>query len=108
MSKIEKQNLKQKAVPFFARYLEGQINFIEEISEEETQAVVGGGTHMTPKSPSYMTTMKYPSDNEDISGGCKIGVTEKYPSDSDNISSSDLIKDVTAKFPSDSDECFLK
>jgi hypothetical protein len=42
MSETNNQNLKQEAVPFFARYLEGQINFIEEISEEETQTVAGG------------------------------------------------------------------
>ncbi|WP_017315241.1 microviridin/marinostatin family tricyclic proteinase inhibitor [Mastigocladopsis repens] len=72
MSKNHKQNLKQEAVPFFARYLEGQII---ELSEEEMQAVVGGKKDI-------VTTQKYPSDSEEDSE--PILVTQKYPSDNDD------------------------
>lgn len=116
MSDMDKQDLNQEAVPFFARYLEGQINFIEEISEEETQAVAGGQEVMTLKYPSdneessggglLNVTKKNPSDCEDFSGG-GIGVTEKYPSDCEDSSGGGLLN-VTKKYPSDSDECFVK
>ncbi len=96
MSDINKQDLKQEAVPFFARYLEGQINFIEEISDEETQAVVGSGEGVKKKLPNNekhplgcggkVMTEKYPSDNEDVSGG-GIAMTLKYPSDNEDPSS---------------------
>ena len=52
MSDIDKQ--KSKAVPFFARYLEGQT--IQEMSEEEMEAMGGGRVGVTEK---------YPSDHED-------------------------------------------
>jgi hypothetical protein len=81
MSDQNKEDLNSEAVPFFARFLEGQS--AEEMSEEEMEAVKGGGDAMT---------MKYPSDQED--GGV---VTRKYPSDGDDY-------DVTQKYPSDSDE----
>ncbi len=78
MSKQDKQKLNSKAVPFFARYLENQL---DELSEEEMNAVVGGcplppvkgGNLVTEKFPSdsdEAMTMKYPSDNED--GGFAI------------------------------------
>ncbi len=70
MSDQNKEDLNSEAVPFFARFLEGQS--AEEMSDEEMEAVKGGGDAMT---------MKYPSDQEDGSGGG--AVTMKYPSDSD-------------------------
>ncbi|MGH8000704.1 MAG: microviridin/marinostatin family tricyclic proteinase inhibitor [Brasilonema sp.] len=83
MSDSNQQALNDEAVPFFARYLEGQ--FCEDLSEEEMQEVKGGIRYVT---------LKYPSDNED---GCGGAVTKKYPSDSDEYA-------VTQKYPSDSDE----
>ncbi len=74
MSDPNKKDLNSEVVPFFARFLEGQIT--EELSEEEMEAVKGGGDPVT---------MKYPSDNEDGSV-----VTRKYPSDGDDY-------DVTQK-----------
>lgn len=75
MSDKEKQN--EKAVPFFARFLEGQN--VAEMSEEESEAIGGGMIDEDPNSE-IVTTLKYPSDDED--GG--IGVTEKYPSDAED------------------------
>ncbi|WP_414583183.1 microviridin/marinostatin family tricyclic proteinase inhibitor [Scytonema sp. PCC 10023] len=87
MSKINLQDLNSPAVPFFARYLEGQC---EELSVEEMEAVTGGCQATTKKYPSdledggggIVTTLKYPSDNEDGGGG--IVTTQKYPSDGDD------------------------
>jgi hypothetical protein len=111
MSEQDQQKLNSKAVPFFARYLEGQL---EDLSQEEMKAVSGGRGFLTKKYPSdhedcggmtlpmkddVAVTLKYPSDNED--GGIPIkpdpGVTEKYPSDSDEWA-------VTQKYPSDGDD----
>jgi hypothetical protein len=117
MSETDNQNLKQEAVPFFARYLEGQINFIEEISEEETQTVAGG-TGGKKKFPFNNLTKKAPSDHEDLSGGA-IVVTLKHPSDQEDMvvtlkhpsDQEDVLGGgigVTEKYPSDSDECSVK
>lgn len=100
MSDKEKQGRQPEAVPFFARYLEGQD--IEELSDEEMQAVAGGGDVTTLKYPSDgedggVETRKYPSDSED-GGGCGGMVTKKFPSDSDE----DV--NVTMKYPSDGDD----
>lgn len=110
---MDKQDLNQETLPFFARYLEGQINFMEEISEEETQAVVGGGKRMTKKYPSdkedfsggkgIAVTEKYPSDCEDSSGGGRMVVTKKAPSDNEDSSGGDQIF-VTLKYPSDNED----
>jgi hypothetical protein len=86
-----------QAVPFFARFLEGQ-NF-EEISEEESEAVSGGTT---------ITSSKYPSDKEDCG---ENAMTKKYPSDCADVAyttkkhnyDKDIIF-VTMKFPSDSED----
>ena len=80
MSDIDKQQ--SKAVPFFARYLEGQ----RELLEEEMEATVGGRGAMTEK---------YPSDAEDGGGA----VTLKYPSDAEDGGSA-----VTLKYPSDAED----
>ena len=99
MSDHKQQQLNSKAVPFFARYLEGQL---EDLSEKEAQAVGGGLHFVTKRYPSdnedggskFATTMKYPSDNEDGGSG---SVTEKYPSDQEDIGD---IGTVTWKYPS--------
>jgi Serine endopeptidase inhibitors len=106
MSDIKLEDLDSPAVPFFARYLEGQ--YCEDLSEEELSGVGGGTTLYTKKYPSdqedsgcvtskfkdLVQTLKYPSDQEDSGGG---GVTKKYPSDSDEVA-------VTQKYPSDGDD----
>ncbi|MBN3898726.1 MAG: microviridin/marinostatin family tricyclic proteinase inhibitor [Nostoc sp.] len=80
MSEIKPEDLNSQAVPFFARFLEGQNG--EDLSDQQSEAISGGCT---------VVTQKYPSDNED--GGV---VTKKYPSDSDEA--------VTQKYPSDGDD----
>ncbi|MBD1939416.1 microviridin/marinostatin family tricyclic proteinase inhibitor [Microcoleus sp. FACHB-68] len=86
----------EKAVPFFARFLESQN--IEELSEEDMEAAAGGkcrkkskcnggGIAVTEKYPSDqeeggdVTTTKYPSDAEDEG---EVMVTMKYPSDAED------------------------
>ncbi|BAZ30404.1 hypothetical protein NIES4074_28640 [Cylindrospermum sp. NIES-4074] len=81
MSNIKVEDLDSQAVPFFARFLEGQTPV--EVSENELDAVNGGVC-------GGVTTLKYPSDQEDVA-------TKKYPSDSDEYA-------VTLKYPSDGDE----
>ncbi|MBH8566664.1 microviridin/marinostatin family tricyclic proteinase inhibitor [Nostoc sp. CENA67] len=80
MSEAKPENLNSQAVPFFARFLEGQ-NF-EDLSDQESEAVSGGCTVQTKKYPSdneEFVTLKYPSDGEDGGGG--FYETLKYPSD---------------------------
>ncbi|MBW4626663.1 MAG: microviridin/marinostatin family tricyclic proteinase inhibitor [Brasilonema octagenarum HA4186-MV1] len=98
MSDNDQQALNDKAVPFFARYLEGQ--FCEDLSEEEMETVHGGLTAVSaPAKDEIATTLKYPSDNED--GG---GFTKKYPSDKDDVGGGGFTK----KYPSDSDEAMTQ
>ncbi|WP_257236708.1 microviridin/marinostatin family tricyclic proteinase inhibitor [Nostoc sp. 'Peltigera malacea cyanobiont' DB3992] len=54
MSEIKPEDLNSQAVPFFARFLEGQKG--EDLSDQESEAISGGQTFMTEK---------YPSDSED-------------------------------------------
>jgi Serine endopeptidase inhibitors len=102
----------QQALPFFARYLEGQ--FCEDLSVEEMDEVQGGFRPIVtkkhpPEDPDgIVTTLKFPSDQEDGGGGHPITsklkdqefATRKYPSDGD-----DQIA-VTQKYPSDGDDDF--
>ena len=90
MSEFEQQDSKQEAVPFFARYLEGQIDYIEDLSEEEMQSVGGGKGFVRHNCPSnakdggtegVIVTQKFPSDNAD--SGSENVVTLKYPSDNE-------------------------
>lgn len=74
MSDKEKQN--EKAVPFFARFLEGQ--HVAEMSEEESEAIGGG---REGEENDDIMTEKFPSDQEDGDGGL---VTLKYPSDAED------------------------
>lgn len=83
MSEPNKLN-NSEAVPFFARYLEGQN--IEELSEEEMEEIGGSRNSVTGRSKDEVTTLKYPSDREDaVTRQTKddIFVTLKYPSDND-------------------------
>ena len=93
----------QQALPFFARYLEGQ--FCEDLSVEEMDEVQGGFRPIVtqkhpPESPDgIVTTLKFPSDQED--GGehpivINPVVTKKYPNDFDAA--------MTNKYPSDGDD----
>ncbi|MDZ8263210.1 microviridin/marinostatin family tricyclic proteinase inhibitor [Nostoc sp. ChiQUE01b] len=90
MSENKPEDFNSQAVPFFARFLEGQS--IEDLSDQESKAILGGCNNVTNKeNDELVQTLKYPSDQEDGA------VTKKYPSDSDEYA-------VTEKYPSDSDE----
>ena len=99
MSEKNEKKLNFNAVPFFARYLEGQ--YCEDLSEEEMDEVHGGLSKRDKISASHpkgiAMTMKYPSDNEDSSPKHPpVAMTKKYPSDADEA--------MTNKFPSDGDD----
>ena len=105
MSNMEKPEENSQAVPFFARYLEGQ--WCEELSEEEMDDVRGGrGFAFTEKYPSDQEdhagclTRKSPSDHEDAGGGPGF-FTKKYPSDHEDAGGGPI---VTQKFPSDEED----
>ncbi|MEH2407258.1 microviridin/marinostatin family tricyclic proteinase inhibitor [Nostoc sp.] len=88
MSENKPEELNSQAVPFFARFLEGQ-NF-ENLSEQESEEISGGNCGLTTKKKDTIAqTLKYPSDQEDV-------VTKKAPSDSDEA--------FTNKYPSDGDD----
>ncbi|MEH2121379.1 microviridin/marinostatin family tricyclic proteinase inhibitor [Nostoc sp.] len=91
MSENKPEELNSQAVPFFARFLEGQ-NF-EDLSDQESEGIGGGRCGVTNKhkKDELRETRKYPSDQEDV-------VTKKAPSDSDEQVF------TTLKSPSDSDE----
>ncbi|MDY6900276.1 MAG: microviridin/marinostatin family tricyclic proteinase inhibitor [Cyanobacteriota bacterium] len=92
MSENNKKKIDSNAVPFFARYLEGQ--YCEDLSEEEMDEVHGG---LSKPAKDIVVSMKYPSDHEDSSPKHPpIAVTKKYPSDADEA--------MTHKFPSDGDD----
>ena len=76
MSDMDKQKLNEETLPFFVRYLEEQS--CQELTEEESTSVRGGYSLGT------ITTLKYPSDNEDIGGGGGGVTTLKYPSDNED------------------------
>ena len=89
----DQQESNSPAVPFFARYLEGQL---EDLSQEETESISGGNcsnyTGEIGEAP-IPVTKKYPSDNEDFA------VTLKYPSDNEE---GDFV--TTLKYPSDNED----
>ncbi|MEH2457447.1 microviridin/marinostatin family tricyclic proteinase inhibitor [Nostoc sp.] len=95
MSEIKPEDLNSQAVPFFARFLEGQNG--EDLSDQESEAISGGQTLMTEK---------YPSDNEDggvvtntpRSGSHEQAVTHNCHSDNKHEGA------VTLKFPSDNED----
>jgi hypothetical protein len=111
MDEIEIKDLAGKDLPFFARFLEGQM---EDISEEEAGNVAGGKLCRCPNSPTTrkypsdredgVMTKKYPSDSEDSVGGTKppIATTLKYPSDSEDGSGGGMV--MTLKYPSDNED----
>ncbi|MEH2070216.1 MAG: microviridin/marinostatin family tricyclic proteinase inhibitor [Nostoc sp.] len=87
-NKPEEPNL--QAVPFFARFLEGQS--FEDLSDEESEALSGGKCGVTKKKADEVDqTLKFPSDQED-----SPIATRKAPSDSD--------EPYTNKYPSDGDD----
>ena len=94
MSENKPEELNSQAVPFFARFLEGQS--FEDLSDEESEGIGGGSCDVTKnkkhqkKKHQLIETRKYPSDNED-------GVTKKHPSDDEQIF-------VTLKYPSDAED----
>jgi hypothetical protein len=85
MSNSNNNNINSEPVPFFARYLEGQL---EDLSEEEMAEVVGGSTFVT---------MAYPSDQEVADDG--IVSTKKYPSDQEGSGFSPIPGGVDFGFP---------
>lgn len=95
MSENKLEELNSQAVPFFARFLEGQS--FEDLSDEESEEIGGGSCGLTKKDKAQTKkflkpqTKKFPSDQEDV-------VTEKHPSDSDEQMF------VTLKFPSDGED----
>ncbi|WP_445628607.1 microviridin/marinostatin family tricyclic proteinase inhibitor [Nostoc sp. DSM 114167] len=92
MSENKPEKLNSQAVPFFARFLEGQS--LEDLSDEDSKAIIGGKCNnaTNKKDDEIVTTLKYPSDQED-----GAVTTKKYPSDSDEYA-------VTQKYPSDGDD----
>ncbi|MEH2361934.1 microviridin/marinostatin family tricyclic proteinase inhibitor [Nostoc sp.] len=97
MSEIKPEDLNSQAVPFFARFLEGQN--AEDLSDQESEAISGGHTFVTQKSPSdsedgvVATTKKYPSDSDEqaVTQKChsdhedgRVVTTLKYPSDGED------------------------
>ncbi|BAZ07397.1 microviridin/marinostatin family tricyclic proteinase inhibitor [Calothrix sp. NIES-3974] len=76
----------QPPTPFFARYLEAQL---QDLSEAEIEAISGGG---------MAVTLAYPSDQEGVEGGV---VTQKYPSDHEDVSDGTI---TTKKYPSDQED----
>ena len=88
----DSQEPNSEAVPFFVRYLEGQL---EELSEKEAESISGGLCGDNIK------TRKYPSNHEDVpEQGWPM--TLKYPSDHEDVPEQGW--PMTRKYPSDSDE----
>ncbi|MEH1816679.1 MAG: microviridin/marinostatin family tricyclic proteinase inhibitor [Nostoc sp.] len=93
MSKNKPEELNSQAVPFFARFLEGQS--LEDLSDEESKAIIGGCNNTTNQNNDELVqTLKFPSDQEDGTtvtqnpDNVEYAVTLKYPSDSDDSSPS--------------------
>ncbi|MEH2214343.1 microviridin/marinostatin family tricyclic proteinase inhibitor [Nostoc sp.] len=87
------EKLNSQAVPFFARFLEGQS--LEDLSEEESKAIIGGCNNtINPNNDEIVQTQKYPSDQEDGTtvtqnpDNVEWAVTLKFPSDADDSSPS--------------------
>ncbi len=88
MSENKPEELNSQAVPFFARFLEGQS--FEDLSDKESERISGGSCGVNKKKDDEIAqTLKFPSDQEDL--------TKKAPSDSDEYF-------VTQKYPSDGDD----
>jgi Serine endopeptidase inhibitors len=95
LDNIEINNLDTTDLPFFARFLEGQM---EDVSEVESASVAGGSnitsSGINKKFLDMAYTNKYPSDGDDQGGGV---VTQRYPSDHEEIAQ-------TSKYPSDNED----
>jgi hypothetical protein len=102
-NKINIDNLEGQELPFFARFLENQIETVEDAEAED----VHGGRRPNFHSKKYPSdhedghgtpeTRKYPSDREDAFGP----YTNKYPSDQEDTHGGPI---VTAKAPSDAED----
>ncbi|MBD2535142.1 microviridin/marinostatin family tricyclic proteinase inhibitor [Nostoc flagelliforme FACHB-838] len=81
MSEKKPEELNSQAVPFFARFLEGQS--FEDLSDQESEAIRGGTCGVTKKKDDELVqTLKFPSDQEDSPAPIE---TRKYPSDNDEL-----------------------
>lgn len=93
----DQQESNSPEVPFFARYLEGQL---EDLPPEETESISGGtGGNLTGEIREDLEDLiaviqKFPSDSEDS----LLIATRKYPSDHEDLTA------VTLKYPSDHEE----
>ncbi|WP_375480088.1 microviridin/marinostatin family tricyclic proteinase inhibitor [uncultured Nostoc sp.] len=71
MSENQPEELNSQAVPFFARFLEGQT--IEDLSDEESKAIIGGCNNATNNNNDEpVQTLKFPSDQEDSTGSIPL------------------------------------
>ena len=97
MSKNNAEDLPLQAVPFFARFLEGQ-NW-EDLSEQESETISGGYTKKTKKPIFYDPTI---NPNIVISTlPPSLAMTAKYPSDGDDdIRPDDPIFNIPPEAPS--------
>jgi Serine endopeptidase inhibitors len=90
VSKNKPEELNSQAVPFFARFLEGQS--LEDLSEEESKAIIGGCNNTTNQNnDGGIQTLKFPSDQEEGAVTTNpdkddYAVTLKHPSDGDDSS----------------------
>ncbi len=76
MSENKPEEPNSQAVPFFARFLEGQS--FEDLSDQESEAISGGRCGVTKKKDDQVfVTQKFPSDSDEA-------VTQKFPSDGDD------------------------
>ncbi len=101
MNEIEIKDLDTADLPFFARFLEGQM---ADIPAQEAAEVSGGSILsdlLFKKDPLnrdngiFSTTSRYPSDSDEFD---RIGTTQKFPSDREDGSNM-----TTWKYPSDRD-----
>jgi hypothetical protein len=113
VSENKPEKLNSQAVPFFARFLEGQS--LEDLSDEDSKAIIGGKCNNATNKNKHelVTTLKSPSDQEDATSVTKkhpsdsdeYAVTQKYPSDGEDSSpSSPSEVAVTLKYPSDNED----
>jgi hypothetical protein len=96
VDEIKVNDLDPTDLPFFARFLEGQM---EDLSAAEADEIVGGRVRIA-RPIGIVFSKKYPSDHED-SRGCVLPMTKKYPADREDLPG-DLV--VTQKFPSDGED----
>ncbi|MEH2324302.1 MAG: microviridin/marinostatin family tricyclic proteinase inhibitor [Nostoc sp.] len=93
MSENKPEQLNSQAVPFFARFLEGQS--FEDLSDQESEVIGGRSCGVTSKKKHELVqTRKYPSDQEDVvivTAPGPFAITNKYPSDGDDDATPGII-----------------